>query len=610
MGEQKLVGRYEIIRKLGSGGMASVFLALDPQIKREIAIKILPQQLSLTPEFRERFRREAQFVAGLEHPAIVPIYDYGETNEQPYIVMRYMSGGSLDDRLEREGRLALGEAIQIMEKICAALDFAHQAGIIHRDLKPGNILFDESGNPCIADFGIAKLSESKATLTGSALIGTPAYMSPEQALGKARLDGRSDLYALGVIFFELLTGKLPYEADTPMGMALAHVNEPVPNILAIQRDLPAGCEKIISRALAKDRERRFPTGAALVAALKAVEGNKLKAAPGTISMLLPGLARRQSKRREPQTRSGPGYWVLLGLGVILVGLYLIINVLLPNLQPASPATQVAALPGTETAPGLAAGGPSADSTASPIAPTPLRKTLTPSAIPPTSLPSPTFGSSPIPIPAEDTLKAVYVDDAPTIDGVLDEWKVQPILITTVVYDDGNYEGAEDLSATAIISWDDDYLYVGLKITDDRYSQMETGDQIFKGDHVEVLLDADLDGDFAINKLNGDDYQIGLSLGRDLSFPETYLWYPKVIEGNRLNVVLAGSITNDGYILEAAIPWQIFTILPSTGRVFGFALSVSDNDQNNQARQETMISSAPARLLSDPTTWGNLFLTGP
>jgi serine/threonine-protein kinase len=202
------IGRYEIKNELGRGGMATVYHAHDPHFKRDVALKVLPREFLHDPTFRARFEREAQTIAQLEHPAIVPVYDFGEETGQPYIVMRYMSGGSLADRLRRES-LATSEAARIVTRLAPALDEAHSQGIVHRDLKPANILFDQRGDPYISDFGIAKLSQDSATFTGSAIVGTPAYMSPEQARGEKDLDGRSDIYALGVILFEMLTGKRP-----------------------------------------------------------------------------------------------------------------------------------------------------------------------------------------------------------------------------------------------------------------------------------------------------------------------------------------------------------------------------------------------------------------
>jgi len=263
------IDRYEIKSELGRGGMATVYRAYDPRFDRDVAIKVLPRQFLHDPQFRARFEREAKTIAALEHSAIAPVHDFGEENEQPYLVMRYMTGGSLADRLE-DGPITVSEVTAILQRVGAALDRAHSRGIIHRDLKPGNILFDEDGDAFLSDFGIVKLAEATASFTGSAIIGTPAYMSPEQARGED-LDGRSDTYSLGAVLFEALTGKQPYEANTPMGQAMKHITDPVPRILEANPDLPPGCEAIIERAMAKEPTARYATAGELVRALAEVE---------------------------------------------------------------------------------------------------------------------------------------------------------------------------------------------------------------------------------------------------------------------------------------------------------------------------------------------------
>ncbi len=258
------IGRYEIRGELGRGGMATVMRAYDPMFKREVAIKVLPREFLHDPAFRARFEREAQVVAALEHSAIVPVYDYGENAEtgQPFIVMRLMSGGTLAERL-RGQPMDLVEVARILSRLAPALDFAHSRGVVHRDLKPGNILFDGEANPFISDFGLAKLAESNVNLTGTGLMGTPAYMSPEQARGEREIDGRSDLYALGAIVFQMLTGRQPYEAATPIAVVLKHVNEPPPSLRAQRPDLPADAETIIHKAMAKDPAARYATAGSL-----------------------------------------------------------------------------------------------------------------------------------------------------------------------------------------------------------------------------------------------------------------------------------------------------------------------------------------------------------
>ena len=199
------IGRYEIFGQLGRGGMAVVYRGHDAGFARDVAVKVLPRELLYEADFRARFEREARMIAALEHPAIVPVYDHGEEDGQPYIVMRLMSGGSLSDRL-RSGAMPVHEVTRILTALAPALDRAHAKGIIHRDLKPSNILFDEDLNPYLADFGLARMTEASTVMTRTGVMGTPAYMSPEQAMGVKDLDARTDLYALGVIVFHMLTG--------------------------------------------------------------------------------------------------------------------------------------------------------------------------------------------------------------------------------------------------------------------------------------------------------------------------------------------------------------------------------------------------------------------
>jgi serine/threonine protein kinase len=260
------IGRYLIQSELGQGGMASVYLAYDPAFKRQVAIKLLPDQYLENSILRRRFDREAQAIASTEHPAIVPVYDFGEDHNRPFLVMRYMSGGSLNDRL-RAGPLSLKEAAYIVQQVSPGLDHVHEMGIVHRDLKPGNILFDHLGNAYISDFGIAQLSNATTVLTRESILGTPSYMSPEQVVGERNLDGRSDIYALGVIVFQMLCGRTPFTAPTPMALALKHINEPVPSLCALRPGLPPQIDALIQQALAKLPEERFATAHALSVAL-------------------------------------------------------------------------------------------------------------------------------------------------------------------------------------------------------------------------------------------------------------------------------------------------------------------------------------------------------
>jgi serine/threonine-protein kinase len=252
----KQIGRYEIRKEAGRGGMSVVYEAFDPHFRRAVAIKVMTQELLDEDTLKARFRQEAQIIAALEHSAIVPVYDFGEEEMRPYLVMRLMTGGTLTDRL-RDGPLSVAETARILNRIGSALERAHEQNVIHRDLKPSNIMFDQYGDAFLADFGIARLTERATTLTGENVIGTPAYMSPEQIHGDQTIDGRSDIYALGVICFEMLTGRRPYQETAPARLMMQHLIDPVPDIREVRPDLPPGMESIINHTMAKSPEERY-----------------------------------------------------------------------------------------------------------------------------------------------------------------------------------------------------------------------------------------------------------------------------------------------------------------------------------------------------------------
>jgi serine/threonine protein kinase len=259
----RTIGRYEIIAELGRGGMATVYHARDPFFHRDVALKILPPELSEDPSFRTRFENEARVIASLEHHAIVPIYDFGEAEGQVYFVMRLMTGKSLVEKIA-SGPLSLEETLSIVKRVASGLDAAHSRKIVHRDLKPGNILFDQRGESYLADFGLAKKRGIGGSMTGSAVIGTPAYMSPEQGQGGQEIDGRSDIYSLGVVVYEMLTGRVPFTSENPFGQIIMHLTARVPDILEARPDLPPGVDRVIRTAMAKLNINRYATASELV----------------------------------------------------------------------------------------------------------------------------------------------------------------------------------------------------------------------------------------------------------------------------------------------------------------------------------------------------------
>ena len=404
-------GRYEIKSEIGRGGMATVFHANDPRFERDVAIKVLPREFLHEPQFRVRFEREAKMIALLEHPAIVPVYDFGEEDGQPFIVMRYMSGGSLSDRLQK-GAFSLSEAAQIIDRLAPAMDAAHSKGIVHRDLKPGNILFDQYGNAFLADFGIARLAQAGGSnLTGTAILGTPAYMSPEQVQGDKEINGRSDVYALGVIFFQMITGSVPYHSDTPAKVMMMHLLEPVPLIQKANQDVPEDYQVVIKHAMAKDPDQRFSTAGEMAAAINTImrgEKSALSAADTTIqgaTRISAGPPPMKTVIAEkapaiPQKSDVPARKRALSFGLILgglVGLGLIgalvivgVSILKPkgnSPQPTAPQMLVAVVD-TPTLTPTPTQAPTVTDT-----PLPPTDTLTPT-VPPTDTPRPT--DTPVP----------------------------------------------------------------------------------------------------------------------------------------------------------------------------------------------------------------------
>jgi serine/threonine protein kinase len=262
----RTLGKYEIIELLGQGGMATVYKGYQSDIDRYVAIKVLPPHPGQDPQYVERFRLEARTIARLQHPHILPLYDYGTQDDILYLATAYVSGGSLEEVIA-EGPLPIPRVEKILREVGSALDYAHRQGVIHRDIKPGNILLDTEGHALLADFGIAKLVEGESTLTGTGgIVGTPAYIAPEQTRAQ-QVDRRADLYSLGVVVFEMITGRQPYPSTTPMDAMLKHMNAPIPRLAEVLDSPPStAVEAFIQRALAKEPQDRFLTARDMVEA--------------------------------------------------------------------------------------------------------------------------------------------------------------------------------------------------------------------------------------------------------------------------------------------------------------------------------------------------------
>ena len=295
-----LPARYRSPKRIARGGMGEIYRATDASLGRAVAVKVLAERYSRDDEVRRRFTREALAAARLSgEPHIVTIFDVGEHAERPFIVMEYLSGGSLEQRIREDGAQAVGRALEWLEQAAAALDAAHRNGIVHRDVKPANLLLDRNGNVHVADFGIARATGMDSlTLTGTVL-GTAGYLSPEQAQGE-HATAASDRYSLAIVAFELLTGRRPFENESITAEAAAHVHAPVPSIAEICEGLPAELDPVFRRALAKEPARRFETASEFVAALRAA----LAEAAGTTRSFQPPppwvstVSRRPAGRRR------------------------------------------------------------------------------------------------------------------------------------------------------------------------------------------------------------------------------------------------------------------------------------------------------------------------
>jgi serine/threonine-protein kinase len=257
---------------IGRGGMAEVYRAESPTNHKPVAIKVLRASLAGEEQFRKRFMREAEVVAGLEHPNIVRVLDYGHENDAYYIVMELLSGPDVSALLKEEKRLPLSRAVDMLRGISDALDYAHQNGLVHRDIKPSNIMLDSFTNPprvVLTDFGIAKISDAHTKITNTGMVGTFDYIAPEQIQASAEVDGRADVYALGVMTYQMLTGQLPFQRPNTGALLLAHLNSPAPDAREITQELPRNAARAIQKAMAKEPQDRFRTAGEFIAQLSA-----------------------------------------------------------------------------------------------------------------------------------------------------------------------------------------------------------------------------------------------------------------------------------------------------------------------------------------------------
>lgn len=310
-----LAGRYQLHTLIGEGGMGSVYLAHDTQLDRSVAVKLLAPGLVHDAEVLERFEREARLTAKLDHPHIVPIYDVGQHQGQPFIVMKLLKGESLAERLKKKGGLGAEESFKILSQVADGLDYIHGQGLIHRDIKAGNILVSPEGQATILDFGILREKAGTKGLTRAGLVmGTPQYMAPEQAMGMTDVDHRVDLYALAVVLFECLTGTLPFEADSELKLIQMQAHAPVPELVDRAPWISHAVAAVVKKALAKKPSERFETARAM---MEALEGAQRSSARQPASKNRAAVPDTKESLRALQDNSRPR-WIAV-MSVVLLG---------------------------------------------------------------------------------------------------------------------------------------------------------------------------------------------------------------------------------------------------------------------------------------------------
>ncbi|GAB1469145.1 hypothetical protein MASR2M66_00210 [Chloroflexota bacterium] len=346
------VGPYQVMEQLGQGGMATVYKAYHAALDRYVALKVLHQAFNEDSSFIVRFQREARVVARLEHPNIVPVYDYAEHEGRPYLVMKYIEGDTLKARMN-SGALSAAEIEQVVESVGAALGHAHRQGVLHRDIKPSNVLISKDNVMYLADFGLARIAQDgESTLSSDSIMGTPQYISPEQAMGNKELDGKTDIYSLGVMLYEMVVGQVPFNADTPFSIIHDHIYTPLPLPRSINPRVPEAVERVLLKALAKNSLDRYETVEDLVTAFKSAWTESGTPMRGTNITMRPTALRTETVaaavNQAPASakKRSSWIWAFVGLAVLLcfgLGLFALRNKF-PRLRRAAEAATLTSLP--------------------------------------------------------------------------------------------------------------------------------------------------------------------------------------------------------------------------------------------------------------------------
>ena len=602
---QILQRRYTIRNHLGGGGMGSVYRAFDNRLSLDVAVKVLTPQQGLSPDeerqLYQQFQREATVLARLNHPGVVNVTDFFEEDGRAFLVMSLVEGENLAQRVGRVGPLPAADVTRLGEQLLEALAYCHQHQVIHRDIKPNNLILrpdgTPTGRPVLVDFGLVKLWNPDNPTTHTLLrgVGTPGYSPPEQhGVATGHTDPRSDIYSVGATLYYALTAQAPPVATD----RLLQPELMVPPA-RVNPGLPSDLGDVVMQALQLSREARFASATAMRAALLGVS-QAVAPLPATARQVVPIPAPAPARSRLLVPALLAGMALLAAIGFLAWNL---LGSSSPNPQttPTGASKQGNAVVESPQVDPMIALVPTATAT---IAPT---KTIAPTAARPTEAPSPTAvppTAAPV-IPAGGQVAAARIA-APRIDGDLSEWAGQPTYDSPfLVYWDDGWDNTNDGAVHWHLGWDDANLYLAAHVADDRHVQTQTGNQIYRGDSLEIQIDTDGGASIVVSPR---EFQINLSPGDFVTLAPSANLSQGMDSGGMFDapgghrIAVAAQLTADGYTVEAAVPWSDLFMTPSTNRPMAIALNLDDNDRAGQAVQEAMYSNSPNRMYLDPSTW--------
>lgn len=608
--------RYKLLRRLGAGGMAEVWLALDLRLDRPVALKILRPEYAADLTLAQRLEQEARAVAQLDSPAIVQVFDVIHAGPGGVaIVMEYLPSGDLKSLLMAEAPLPFKQALTLAHEIAQGVAAAHAVGLIHRDLKPSNVLLTRHGRVKVADFGLARAVTTQGQLTQPGTVwGTTHYIAPEQAQGRL-LTPAADVYAIGVILFEMLAGQLPFPGDDPLAVALAHVQQPPPDLRELLPAIPPSVARLVARLLAKEPEDR-PANAEQL--LRLLDRYLFAAGEQTANRpITPPRPRAALPPSAPPAASTPPPRATVIYSILVAGLLLCLvaglGVVFSERMRLQAMSQAATLPAPEvvtTTPTPLPASPTATNTAPAAIPTP-----TATGAPPTAL----AGTAPLTATAGvrarqregngPLFQAIHTrPDRIVIDGSLAEWGGPSLPLTTVTFGVERWESPRDLSGEAWAAWDDRFLYIALRVQDDIHVQTQRGWEFYRGDATLLWLDTDLEGDFDVAGGNADDWYLGFSPGDfEQLRAEGVIALPVRDAALNATVRVRAQPRPEGYTIEASIPWATLGMTPAPGLLLGYAVEVIDNDLPGIAEEQSRVGAIAGLRWNRPTTFATLVL---